>query len=101
MPRGDEMNKSLSGQVTCFEASPSGDIVRLSDGVSDDLPSKKNTGFAQRGRLSMPKHNSVFRLEGDHEVLTIAANGYLPAKWSIGFKSCGQWSPRQQLPIAR
>jgi hypothetical protein len=28
----------------------------------------------------MPKDGDVFRLKGDHEVITVAADGYLPPK---------------------
>jgi hypothetical protein len=32
----------------------------------------------------MPKNDSVFRLENDDEVLTVAPNGPLPAKGTVG-----------------
>jgi hypothetical protein len=71
------------------ESSPRGEIARLGDSVAYNFPSKNNTGSSQRGRLRMPKNDNVFRLKCDDEVLAVAANGYLPAKGTVGLKSCG------------
>ena len=71
------------GEIADLNCLPGGQIIRLGNGVAYNFPSEENTSFAQYARFRMPKHNKVFRLERDNEVVAVASDRNLSLEWTI------------------
>jgi hypothetical protein len=74
---------SQRSEIADLNCLPGGQIIRLGNGVAYNFPSEENTSFTQCACFRMPKHNKVFRLERDNEVVAVASDRNLSLKWTI------------------
>jgi hypothetical protein len=73
----------VGGEIADLNCLPGGQIIRLGNGVAYNFPSEENTSFTQCACFRMPKHNEVFRLERNNEVVAVASDRNLSLKWTI------------------
>lgn len=74
---------SQRSEIADLNCLPGGQIIRLGNGVAYNFPSEENTSFTQCACFRMPKHNEVFRLERNNEVVAVASDRNLSLKWTI------------------
>jgi hypothetical protein len=74
---------AVGGEIADLNCLPGGQIIRLGNGVAYNFPSEENTSFTQCACFRMPKHNEVFRLERNNEVVAVASDRNLSLKWTI------------------